>query len=75
MTYAAEELKVSQVVVRRLIKAGTLPASQVIKHAPSVIERKDLQFPAVQKAIWLVHEGIRHASTTEEDQEPLFADE
>jgi hypothetical protein len=60
-------------VVRRLIKAGTLPASQVIKHAPWVIERKDLQLPAVQKAIWLVHEGIRHASKTE-DQDSLFAD-
>ena len=74
MTYAAEELKVSQMVVRRLIKAGTLPACQVIKHAPWVIERKDLQLPAVQKAIWLVHEGIRHANTTE-DQERLFVDE
>jgi hypothetical protein len=29
--------------------------------------------PAVQKAVWLVHEGIRHASTTE-DQERLFVD-
>jgi hypothetical protein len=74
MTFAAEELKVSQMVVRRLIKAGTLPATQVIKHAPFVIERKDLQLPAVQKAIWLVHEGIRHASTAE-DQEWLFVDE
>jgi len=74
MTFAAEELKVSQMVVRRLIKAGTLPATQVIKHAPFVIERKDLQLPAVQKAIWLVHEGIRHASTAE-DQERLFVGE
>jgi hypothetical protein len=74
MTHAAEELKVSQMVVRRLIKEGTLPAGQVIKHAPWVIERKDLQLPAVRKAIWLVHEGIRHAGTVE-SQESLFVDE
>jgi hypothetical protein len=46
----------------------------VLKHAPWVIERKDLQLPEVWKAVWLVHEGIRHASTTE-DQERLFVDE
>jgi hypothetical protein len=73
MTFAAEELKVSQMVVRRLIKAGTLPATQVIKHALWVIERNDLRLPAVQKAVWLVHEGIRHASTTE-SQGRLFVD-
>ncbi len=73
MTYAAEELKVSQMVIRRLIKQKTLPARQVIKHAPWAIERTDLQLPAVRKAIWLVHEGLR-SSTAPEDQASLFVD-
>jgi len=73
MTDAAEQMKVSQMVIRRLIKQEILPARQVIKHAPWVIERKDLELPSVKKAIWLVHEGIRHSGSSE-NQAALFVD-
>ena len=42
MTQAAEQLQVSSMVIRRLIAQKILPARQVIKHAPWVIERKTL---------------------------------
>jgi hypothetical protein len=38
-----------------------------------VIERKDLDLPAVGKAIWLVHEGLRSSGNNIDDrQEALF---
>lgn len=49
MTQAAEELSVSPMVIRRLIANKRLPARQIIKHAPWVIERKDLGLPAGAK--------------------------
>jgi DNA invertase Pin-like site-specific DNA recombinase len=56
---AAEELRVSRSVLRRLIRAKLLPAKQVVKHAPWVIERKDLDLTAVQEAIRAVGQGKR----------------
>jgi Helix-turn-helix domain len=56
---AAEELKVSNTVVRRLIREQTLPATQVVQCAPWVIERKDLTLPAVQAEVQAVHNGRR----------------
>ena len=73
MTQASEELKVSSMVVRRLIAQKLLPARQVVKYAPWVIERKDLDLPVVRKVIWMVHEGLR-GSTVPEDQALLFVD-
>jgi DNA invertase Pin-like site-specific DNA recombinase len=73
MTQVAEQLKVSPMVIRRLIARKILPARQIVKHAPWVIERKDLDLDAVRKAIWFVHEGLRR-STIPEDQTPLFLD-
>jgi hypothetical protein len=73
MTQASEELKVSSRVVRRLIAQKILPARQVVKYAPWVIERKDLDLPVVRKAIWLVHEGLREALVPAEQSE-LFVD-
>jgi hypothetical protein len=73
MTQAAEELNVSPMVIRRLIANKRLPARQIIKHAPWVIDRKDLDLPAVRKAIWLVHEGLRSSTNNiDERQEALF---
>jgi hypothetical protein len=46
-------------VIRRLIREKILPATQVIKHAPHVIDRKDLELPTVRKAIRAVHKGKR----------------
>jgi hypothetical protein len=73
MTQVAEELQVSPMVIRRLIAQKRLPARQIIKHAPWVIERKDLNLPAVRKAIWLVHEGLRSSdNNVDSRQEGLF---
>ena len=54
---AATQLQVSQTVVSRLIKEGTLPAKQVVRYAPWIIEIANLQLPEVQKAIQAVHAG------------------
>jgi hypothetical protein len=75
MIHAAEELKVSPMVIRNLIAKKILPAKQIIRHAPWIIERGDLQLPAVQKAIQLVHKGQRRPLiATDEAQAPLFID-
>jgi DNA invertase Pin-like site-specific DNA recombinase len=45
---AARELQVSNTVVKRLIRERILPAKQVVKCAPWIIEKKDLLLPTVQ---------------------------
>jgi DNA invertase Pin-like site-specific DNA recombinase len=54
---AARELGVSNTVIKNLIADGVLPATQVVAYAPWVIERVDLQRPAVQARIQAVHVG------------------
>jgi hypothetical protein len=54
---AARELGVSNTVIKHLIADGVLPATQVVAYAPWVIERVDLQRPAVQARIHAVHDG------------------
>ncbi len=54
---AARRLNVSTTVVSRLIKEGTLPARQVVRYAPWIIEVADLELPGVQTAIRAVHKG------------------
>ncbi|MGQ0736979.1 MAG: hypothetical protein ACT4QD_25430 [Acidobacteriota bacterium] len=54
---AARELGVSNTVIKHLIADGALPATQVVPCAPWVIERVDLQRPAVQARIHAVHDG------------------
>ena len=56
---AAEELKVSSTVVRRLIHEQILPATQVVQCAPWVIDRKDLNLATVQAEVQAVHNGRR----------------
>jgi DNA invertase Pin-like site-specific DNA recombinase len=56
---AAELLKVSNTVIRRLIREQVLPATQVVHCAPWVIDRKDLGSPAVQAQVQAVHCGRR----------------
>jgi DNA invertase Pin-like site-specific DNA recombinase len=56
---AAEELKVSDTVIKRLIRQQVLPATQVVLCAPWVIDRKDLELPAVQAQVQAVHHGRR----------------
>ena len=59
MSQAALHFKVSLMVVRRMIAQKILPARQVVKCAPWMIERVHLELPAVQKEIRRVHEGRR----------------
>jgi hypothetical protein len=56
---AARELRVSNTVVKRLIRESILPATHVVECAPWVIERKDLALPAVQEQVNAVRCGRR----------------
>ena len=59
LNQAAEELKVSSSFVRKLIARGSLPAKQVVMHAPVCIKRTDLELPHVQRAVQAVRAGKR----------------
>lgn len=56
---AAEELNVSNTVIKRLIREQVLPATQVVDCAPWVIRREDLLSPAVQIQVEAIHQGRR----------------
>lgn len=66
---AAAILNVSNTVVSRLIKEETLPARQVVRYAPWIIEAADLELPAVQRAVSAVHEGRKLPRTHTDQQE------
>ena len=72
MQQAATALGVSEMVVRRLIAQKSLPAKQIVKFAPWIIERSHLELPAVRKAIRRVHEGRRRVWEVNEEQTQLF---
>ncbi len=54
---AARELQVSNTVVKRLIRERILPAKQVVKCAPWIIEKTDLSLPAVQAQVKAARRG------------------
>jgi DNA invertase Pin-like site-specific DNA recombinase len=54
---AARELQVSNTVVKRLIRERVLPAKQVVKFAPWIIEKKDLLLPVVQQQVKAARRG------------------
>jgi DNA invertase Pin-like site-specific DNA recombinase len=56
---SAAELKVSAGTIRKLIEKKILPAKQVVRGAPWVINRADLQLPEVQNQITAVYQGKR----------------
>jgi DNA invertase Pin-like site-specific DNA recombinase len=75
MSQAAVHFKVSLMVVRRMIAQKILPARQVVKCAPWMIERAHLELPAVRKEIRRVHEGRRPTFVVGGDaQSALFTD-
>jgi hypothetical protein len=75
MQQAAAALGVSEMVVRRLIAQKSLPAKQIVKFAPWMIERSHLDLPAVRKEIRRVHEGRRNPWVLRSDEQSrLFAD-
>ncbi len=59
---ATRRLQVSDTVIQRLIVRGILPASQVVKCAPWVINENDLELPAVRTAVQAVRLGKRFPS-------------
>jgi hypothetical protein len=69
---AAAELGVHHSVVRKLIDRGILPASQVIPHAPWVIERNNLQLPAAQSVLHTASQGRRARLPAQDQQELPF---
>jgi DNA invertase Pin-like site-specific DNA recombinase len=75
MQQAAAALRVSEMVVRRLIAKKSLPAKQIVKFAPWMIDRSHLDLPAVRKAIRFVHAG-RHSPLIASDnaQTRMFTD-
>jgi DNA invertase Pin-like site-specific DNA recombinase len=73
MRQAASALDVSEAVVRRLILQKTLPAKQIVKFAPWMIERNDLDLHGVHRAIRLVKQGRRDPSRiSNQDQTQMF---
>ncbi len=69
---ACEELKVSETVIRRLIREGTLPASQVVATTPWIIARASLAISDVKAAIAAVHQGRRlHRDDPQQGNLPL----
>ncbi len=66
---AAKESGVSPSVIRRLIRDKILPAKQVAKMAPYVIDRKDLERATVQRALQAVRRGQRCPRTVPGQQE------
>jgi DNA invertase Pin-like site-specific DNA recombinase len=54
---AARELQVSDTVVKRLIRERVLPAKQVVKFAPWIIDKKNLSLPAVQQQVKAARRG------------------
>lgn len=59
MQQAASTLQVSDAVVRRLVMQKTLPAKQIVRFAPWMIERAHLDLPVVHRAVRLVRTGRR----------------
>src|SRR5262249_49673115 len=66
---AAKSLGVSHTVVQRLIKRGHLPARQVVKYAPWIINRQDLNGAEVQRTVRAILAGHRSPSTDPRQQE------
>jgi DNA invertase Pin-like site-specific DNA recombinase len=66
---AATRLKVSNTVISRLIKESTLPAKQVVRYAPWIIEIADLELPQVQRAVQAVHDGRKLSAIHPDQQE------
>jgi DNA invertase Pin-like site-specific DNA recombinase len=66
---AASELGIHHQSVKRLIQRKILPANQVTAHAPWVIERANLELPAVQAAAKAIQQGRRTKAVAPQQQE------
>jgi excisionase family DNA binding protein len=70
MQETAKELNVSVAVVRTMVKHGKLPARQIAKGVPWMIQREDLNRPAVSS--YAKSARSRHDSPREDDQQILM---
>jgi hypothetical protein len=61
-------------VVRRLIAQKILPAKQIVKFAPWMIERTHLQLPAVRKQIRRVKSADVRDGQLTKNKDGLFTD-
>jgi DNA invertase Pin-like site-specific DNA recombinase len=69
---AAQQLGVSETVIKRLIGHGILPASQVVSSAPWIIQRTDLDLATVQAEVQAVRtERARRHRRSGETPRPL----
>jgi len=68
LAQAAAELDVSPDLVRRLIKRGLLPATQVVAHAPWSIRPEDLKRECVRRAVAAVKRGRNLPRRADPDQ-------
>lgn len=69
---AAERLDIAPMAVLRLIRAKIIEARQVIKYAPWIIEKEQLQTPAVLAAISRVKRGSKTLITNGRNQLSLI---
>lgn len=74
MSEAAEELGVTNHVIRRLIKDSVLPAEQLVPGAPWQIRRTDLQTEAVGTALQQRRRRNRPCRDFSDGQIPLFTE-
>lgn len=65
---AAEQLKVSQCTVRKLVQRGLLKGRQIVKHAPWMISPDALKAASVQAAVAKVHAGSSIPSTEQQPE-------
>lgn len=69
---ATKELGVSHTVVRRLIREGTLPATQVVETTPWIISRESLVLPEVAAATAAVRSRRQPKNTNPKQAELPF---
>jgi DNA invertase Pin-like site-specific DNA recombinase len=59
MNEAARELKVTSGVIETLLARKILPGKYIVRWAPWMIQREDLQLPQVRQYVAAVHQGKR----------------
>jgi hypothetical protein len=67
---AAKRLDVNTYIIRRLIQKGIIEDKQIIKHAPFIIKRSELEKDSVKEAVQRIKDGgrISQISNVNEEQ-------
>jgi hypothetical protein len=69
---AAEQLKLNQGTVRKLLQRGILKGRQIVKYSPWMINPVELTQPAVQAAVEKVHAGSSVPPAEQQQSELLW---